>query len=182
MFDLDTLVNDCRAALAEPAPPIAVRDVVQRAISEPARVDAALGDPGEGGIRTLHHAADLTILQIVWPPRVELFPHDHRMWATIGVYGGVEENTFYRRGDHGVAVAGGRDLHAGDVLVLGDEAVHSVRNPRRSPTVAIHVYGGDFFAVPRSQFDPETLVESPFDFETVTQLMADAVARAHGGD
>jgi len=30
---------------------------------------------------------------------------------------------------------------------------------------AIHVYGGDFFAASRSEWDPETLLEQPFDKE-----------------
>jgi hypothetical protein len=30
---------------------------------------------------------------------------------------------------------------------------------------AIHVYGGDFFGIKRSEWDPETLLERPFDLE-----------------
>jgi hypothetical protein len=30
---------------------------------------------------------------------------------------------------------------------------------------AIDVYGGDFFAASRSEWDPETLLEQPFDME-----------------
>ena len=32
-------------------------------------------------------------------------------------------------------------------------------------TGAIHVYGGDFFNEPRSEWDSETLVEKPYDVE-----------------
>ncbi len=85
------------------------------------------------------------------------------MWAAIGIYGGQEDNAFYRRTPEGVVASGGKELHEGDVALLGDDTIHSVRNPRRSHTGAIHVYGGDFFARPRSEFDPETLEEAPYD-------------------
>ena len=26
-----------------------------------------------------------------------LYPHEHRMWAVIGMYGGQEDNAFFRR-------------------------------------------------------------------------------------
>ena len=28
---------------------------------------------------------------------MRLYPHDHRMWAAIGIYQGREDNAFYRR-------------------------------------------------------------------------------------
>jgi hypothetical protein len=34
---------------------------------------------------------------VVWPPEVDLFAHDHNMWAVIGSYGGREDNRFFRR-------------------------------------------------------------------------------------
>ena len=43
---------------------------------------------------------------------------------------------------------------------------HSVTNPIPRLTGALHVYGGDFFNPgPRSEWDPETLIEQPFDPE-----------------
>jgi predicted metal-dependent enzyme (double-stranded beta helix superfamily) len=38
-----------------------------------------------------------------------------------------------------------------------------VTNPIPRLTGAIHVYGGDFFGVERSEWDPETLLEAPYD-------------------
>jgi predicted metal-dependent enzyme (double-stranded beta helix superfamily) len=38
-----------------------------------------------------------------------------------------------------------------------------VTNPIARLTGAIHVYGGDFFAMARSEWDPETLTEQPYD-------------------
>lgn len=180
MFDIDDFVADCQAALGEQHAALAVKDVLGRALADPAAIDEALGAPARGGIVPLHRSQDLTVLQIVWPPRVSLFPHEHRMWAANGIYGGREDNTFYRRRPEGIVQAGGKELDAGDVAVLGADVIHSVANPRRTYTAAIHVYGGDFFATPRSEWDPITLTEKPFDVEHLNQVLAEADAAAAG--
>jgi predicted metal-dependent enzyme (double-stranded beta helix superfamily) len=174
VFDVDELVSQCREALAEPQPLLAVKEVVARAVSAPGDVEAALGPPTAGQLTALHRSDDLTVLHVVWPPGVRLFPHDHKMWAANGIYGGHEDNTLFRRVAPGgpIEPSGGRQLDAGDVILLGDDAIHAVTNPRRTWTGAIHVYGGDYFAVPRSQWDPDTLVEEPFDVERVRQVLS----------
>ena len=174
MFDLQEFVEDCRAALVDQRPALAVKEVLERALSHRSAVEEALGPADKGGIVPLHCADDLTVLQIIWPPRVSLFPHDHRMWAANGIYGGREDNTFYRRSQQGIVRSGGQALEAGDVVLLGPDVIHSVVNPRRTYTAAIHVYGGDFFGTPRSEWDAETLTEQPFDVEHLKQVLADA--------
>jgi hypothetical protein len=47
----------------------------------------------------------------------------------------------------------------------------------RAGTGAIHVYGGDFFAIPRSAWCPDTGVERPFDVEHARRVFAEANAR-----
>ncbi|MDQ1438377.1 MAG: hypothetical protein QOK43_2006 [Acidimicrobiaceae bacterium] len=178
MFDVEEFVSECRAALREQQAPLAVKELLKRALSNPSAIDEALGVSNKGGIVPLHQSDDLTVLQIVWPPAVTLFPHDHQMWAVNGIYGGEEENTFYRRSPDGLVRSGGKDLDAGDVVVLGRDAIHSVANPRRTYTAAIHVYGGDFFGTPRSEWDPDTLVEQPFDVAHLVQVLAEAEAEA----
>jgi predicted metal-dependent enzyme (double-stranded beta helix superfamily) len=174
MFDLDEFVESCTAALTEAQPALAVKELVARAVSRPSEIDAVLGPADGWGLRTLYAADDLTILQIVWSPRVVLFPHDHQMWAANGIYAGGEDNTFYRRTDDGIEVSGGSEMRAGDVALLGTEAVHSVENPGRSYAAALHVYGGDFFGTPRSQWDPVSGARAPFDVENVRRTLADA--------
>ena len=136
-----------------------------------------MGAVEAGGITTLHHADDLTILRVAWTPGMALYPHEHRMWAVIGMYGGQEDNAFYRRAPQGLESVGGKELPAGDVLVLGDDVIHSVANSRAEYAVALHVYGGDFFAVERSEWDFETFTERPRDFARTTQLFDDANVR-----
>jgi predicted metal-dependent enzyme (double-stranded beta helix superfamily) len=62
------------------------------------------------------------------------------------------------------------------VFSLGADAVHSVDNPTWRFTGAIHVYGGDFVNQPRSQWDPDSLVEQPYDMEQVRRVFAEANA------
>ena len=161
-FDVAEFVDGCRGALREGHPHLAVRELLARATSAPGDVEAVLGH--EAGLATLHSSPDLTILHVVWPPGMSLFPHDHRMWAAIGVYGGQEDNAFYRRDAAGIVASGGRQLREHEVLLLGDDAIHAVSNPRQHAfTGAIHVYGGDFFAVPRSAWTADTLTEHAYD-------------------
>ena len=47
-------------------------------------------------------------------------------------------------------------------------------NPLDKLTAAIHVYGGDYFGVPRSQWDAKTLEEQPFDVEYIMGLFEES--------
>jgi predicted metal-dependent enzyme (double-stranded beta helix superfamily) len=175
MFDTDTLIAECRQALAETDPRRAVREVIVRALEKPEPVAAALGRT-TAGIEILHSSPELTVSNVIWAPEMSIYPHDHRMWAVIGIYGGAEDNTLYKRGPERITPAGGRSLRDRDVLALGAEAIHAVTNPQRRYTGAIHVYGGDFVNQPRSQWDPDTLIEKPYDLEQVRRLFAVANA------
>ncbi|HEY6931235.1 MAG TPA: hypothetical protein VJA66_16300 [Thermoanaerobaculia bacterium] len=177
MFELERFIEDCREALAESLPQSAIQELVERAASEPGSVEKALGTPRSGGIETLYRSPELTILNIIWSPCMTLYPHDHRMWAVIGLYGGREDNVFYRRTPQGLEAAGGRQLETSDTLMLGKMAIHSVTNPWRQLTGAIHVYGGDFFGVPRSEWDPITWREAPFDVERAKRVFLEADER-----
>jgi predicted metal-dependent enzyme (double-stranded beta helix superfamily) len=182
MFDLQQFIADCRAALAEGASHRAVREVVARAVSDPGGVLKALGEPKRAGIESLYHASDLTIVNILWGPGMTLMPHDHRMWAVIGVYTGREDNIFWRRmdaepGATKVEAAGARAICAKGAEALGRDIIHSVTNPLPRLTGALQVYGGDFFGTPRSEWDAETLLERQFDTERNRRLFDEANAR-----
>lgn len=181
MFDLDRFIADCRAAVAEDPSHKLVREVVARAVAEPGSVIKAVGEPKLGHVEALYRGDDVTILNVVWPPRFTIMPHEHRMWAVIGVYAGAEDNMYWRRkGEPGasrIEAAGARSLRVGDAEPLGRDIVHSVTNPIEKLSGAIHVYGGDFFAVKRSEWDPETLVEKPYDIDKNMRLIQQANAR-----
>jgi predicted metal-dependent enzyme (double-stranded beta helix superfamily) len=175
MFDIDRFIGDCEAAVDETDPHRAVRETLERAVSEPAAVGDALR-PTDGGFTLLHHAADLTVLHVVWAPGMRIFPHDHQMWAAIGIYAGQEDNEFFRRAGPGLTTSGGRELAEGDVLLLGDDTIHAVTNPLSRLTGAIHVYAGDFVNQPRSQWGPGPVEERPYDIEAARQQFAEANA------
>ena len=73
--------------------------------------------------------------------------------------------------------AGGTQLDITDTTLLGKMVIHTVTNPLRQFTGAIHVYGRDFFAVPRSEWDPETLEERPYNVENAKRVFTEANAR-----
>jgi predicted metal-dependent enzyme (double-stranded beta helix superfamily) len=166
MFDLDRFIADCRDALAADKSHKLVREVVAQAVSDPAAVLKGLGEPTRGVLAPLYRSADLTILNIVWAPYMTLQPHNHNMWGVIGIYTGREDNIYWRRvpGSKGrLEAAGAKALGRGDCEPLGRDIIHSVTNPIPRLTAAIHVYGGDFFAAERSEWDPETLDEQRWD-------------------
>ena len=178
VFDLDDFLDRCRRAVTSDDPRRAVREELDRAVAEPSSIADVLA-PAEGGITLLHVADDLTVLHAVWAPGMRLYPHNHEMWASIGIYAGREDNAFYRRaapGDAHLTASGGKQLLAGDTVLLGDDTIHAVTNPLRSLTAAIHVYGGDFVNQPRSQWGPGEEVERPYDLELTRQQFADANA------
>ena len=163
MFRKERFIEDCRAALREREARAAIQELVTRAVSDSGEIVRELGEPTISGVNVLHKADDLTILNLCWGPGMFIRPHDHRMWAVIGIYGGRENNVFYRRGEHGLTRHGARELNAKDVAPLGVSIIHAVTNPLAQITGAIHVYGGDFFGTPRSEWDPHTLREQPYD-------------------
>ena len=154
--------------------------MVARAVSNPAGILAGLGEPRRAEVQTLYHAPELTILNVVWPPRMTIMPHNHLMWAVIGIYTGREDNIFWRRlpGETGgrIEAAGAKSLGERDAEPLGRDIIHTVTNPLSRLTGAIHVYGGDFFAVSRSEWDPENLLERRYDAERAMRLFAEANA------
>lgn len=179
MFDLDQLVLDCHVALRTDSSQKNVREVVARAVSDCSGLLRALGEPQRAEMQVLHRSGDLTVLNVVWAPWMTLLPHNHQMWAVIGIYTGREDNIFWRRlpGVSGkVEAAGARALSEKDAEPLGCDVIHSVTNPIPRLTGAIHVYGGDFFGVPRSEWDPETLREQCCDGEKMRRRFDEANA------
>jgi predicted metal-dependent enzyme (double-stranded beta helix superfamily) len=174
MFDLDQFVSDLRASLAERSRK-AMKEVVARAVRDPVSLLRRLGEPDKAGVQVLYRAPELTVLNAVWAPHQFALPHEHRLGAVIGLYGGREDNMFWRRVPDAtrfeIEAAGAQALGDGDVAVLGRDIIHSVVNPLGRLSGAIHVYDGDFIAIKRSMWNPETLREEPYDFAAVVKGM-----------
>ncbi|SDZ49448.1 hypothetical protein SAMN05444004_11715 [Jannaschia faecimaris] len=174
MWDLEHFVADCRNAISKGEGAGGIGEVMARAMSNPAAVTHALGVPEKPGLTPIFKSSDLTILNLVWKPSMTVQPHDHHMWAVIGIYGGREDNIFWRRikddPDGRVEAAGARNLGTGDWSTLGPDVIHSVTNPIPKLTGALHVYGGDFFEAERSEWDPENLHEGMLDIDRVKAM------------
>ncbi len=167
MFELERFIADCESAVLAGGQG-AVREVLARAVADAAGIMAVLGEPRRAEVKVLHRSPRLTILNALWPPHHTQAPHDHRLWAEIGVYSGREDNIFWRRrppDDEGeIESVGGASIVAGRCHSLEPEAIHSVNNPLDRLTAGLHLYGGDLSIQPRTMWDGETLVGVPIDY------------------
>ncbi|WP_286830915.1 MULTISPECIES: hypothetical protein [Kordiimonas] len=170
--NLDHFIADCIEANNEADAQMAVREVLAKAVSKPGALLNALGEPDKAGIQILHQSAALTIFNAMWTPQMNLLPHNHLMWANIGIYTGREDNILWRKNEHTIEAYGAEALFEGDVGTLGHDIVHSVTNPLLRFTGGIHIYGGDFFHTTRSEWDPETLDERPSDGQAIQAMFA----------
>jgi len=128
---------------------------------------AALGDPRRASPNVLLSSAELTIFAATWTPQINLMPHNHLMWASIGIHAGREDNIFRERTSSGIEAYCVGALFEKDTAMLPGDVLHSVTNPLLRFTGGIHVYGGDFFGTARSRWNPETLNEEPSDGEVI---------------
>ena len=177
MFDKDHFIQVCINAI--PKGQGAIREIVEEAVSDSARVMSELGEPQHAGMTPIYRSHDLTIISFAWSPIMSLMPHNHQMFAVVGIYSGREDNVFWRRTERTIEAVGAKSLGVGDVAPLGRDIIHSVLNPIGKMTCALHVYGGDFFEPdePRSEWDHETLIERPWDVDRVKSLFREAEAR-----
>ncbi len=154
-FERERFVEEVRRAL--PGGQTAVDEVIARAVSRPGLVVREFGPPDKRSADLLYRDADLSIFNIVLPPDSAVAPHDHLMWASIGVYAGREDNIMWRRTGDSITEITTASLGVKDVFSLPTDAIHSMTNPGESHTAAIHGYGGDLLGTKASQWDPVTL-------------------------
>lgn len=180
MFEKQQFIDDCAKAVQEGQS--AVRELVAEAVSAPDGIIKELGEPTQAGIDLIHNDDNLTIINFVWAPYMTLIPHDHNMFAVIGLYNGREDNIFWKQTEDGLKAAGADSLATGEVATLGHNIIHSVANPLGQYSAAIHVYGGNFFEPdePRSEWDHETLQKRPWDVETTRAAFRNAESRFLG--
>ena len=87
MFDLDCFIADCKATVRSGSAQKSIRELMERAVSDPDQVVRALGEPRKAGIELLYRSDELTVINLVWGPHMTAMPHNHHMWAVIGMYG-----------------------------------------------------------------------------------------------
>jgi predicted metal-dependent enzyme (double-stranded beta helix superfamily) len=166
MFDLQEFIVSCKQFVGAPDGARRVLDLMRSVVGDAEEIKSAVV-PGESqrAIRdlTLFRSSELFVLNAAVYPHFKSPPHDHRMWAVIGIYEGQENNTFYRRSGEGVEEINRREIRAGEAILLGPEVIHAIENPLGSSTLGLHVYGGDIFAATRSMWHPRTGEELPYD-------------------
>jgi predicted metal-dependent enzyme (double-stranded beta helix superfamily) len=166
MFDLEAFVAACQRLVREPHAPRLALELMRETLADTAAVATGV-TPLDGRANALDaplfHSAELTILNATLRPGFVSIPHDHGMWAVIGIYAGEEANTFYRRAGDGIEPSNHRTIHAGEAIILGEEVIHAIENPLATPTLGLHVYGGDLVAGRRSMWDPDAGAEHPYD-------------------
>jgi len=181
-FSVDQFIADCLTARREGQSAVAVREVLDRTVAMPAPLTATIGSAiRQPSFATWFNSEELTILHVVWPPGVDLFPHDHQMWAAIGIYGGREDNRLFRRlADGKLEQRAEKTMLSGDTVLLGDDTVHAVANPGREWTAAIHIYGGDYFADGRHMWPDASGKPVPFATDRLVDVLESAAEAARG--
>jgi predicted metal-dependent enzyme (double-stranded beta helix superfamily) len=76
MFNLDEFIADLRASLADRSRQT-MKEIVARAVSDPVSLFSAIGEPDQPCGKVLHHAPDLTILNVARAPEQITLPHNH---------------------------------------------------------------------------------------------------------
>ena len=168
-FDREKFIEDCIIA-NKAGGQLAVNEVLSRGVSDPSAVLNSLGAPTKAGISVLHNSDDLTIFVAAWTPQQNLMPHNHLMWSNIGIYTGREDNIYWEKGRDGIRGSRAVTLFEGDTAMNDHDAIHSVTNPLQRFTAGIHIYGGNYFDVPRSQWDPESLEEEGSNGDKIREM------------
>ena len=174
MFDLSRFTESCRQALQAADAAAAVQIIVRDAVGDPKSIAAVFGK-GRADTDTtaqytfLHQSHDLTIMQVIAPRRFRSPPHNHLVWAVIGMYEGCERSTFYRRDGTRLREDSVHDVTAPEVIPLTQDAIHGIANPLDRPSYALHVYGGTLANPARSIWNPFTFEEEPFQLATLSK-------------
>ncbi len=163
------MIAELRAVAAEADAQVRVREILTRALRNPAAVQEAMsGFSGEEEI--LFEDDGLTIMYCGFDPAKHVPPHDHRMGVTIGVYAGGEINHFYLAGERGLEHKASRELGPGDVMQMGPDAIHSVETAGDAFSYAIHVYLGALKRIDRSLYDWDSGTPIAFTDENYARL------------
>jgi predicted metal-dependent enzyme (double-stranded beta helix superfamily) len=164
------LIEGCRDAAATREPVAGVMEVLAAFLHQP-RLDHQLGTADRSIYQALYRGHDLLVLHGVVPPTPSpVDPHDHRMWAVIGVYHGREDNQlFARTDDAGLEPTERFSLREGEIRDLDASTIHSVQAAGGGYLGAVHVYGGDLFGTLRSTWHDG--VEQPNDESALPSLI-----------
>ena len=165
MFDLQEFIVSCKQFVEAPDGARRVLDLMRSVVGDAEGIKSVVRGASGQTIRdlSLFRSSELFVFNATVYPHLKSPPHDHRMWAVIGIYEGQENNTFYRRAGKGLEEINRREIRAGEAILLGPEVIHAIENPSGASTLGLHVYGGDLLAAKRSMWHPRTGEELPYD-------------------
>jgi predicted metal-dependent enzyme (double-stranded beta helix superfamily) len=163
------MIKKCNLALDTPDPQAKVEAILLEAAQDPDIANAISQRTKFANLADLaiHRSETLTLLAGALPPGFSAAPHNHNLWSVVGVCGGQEDNQFFERDGDGLKHIGSASVLAPGVLANDADVIHAICNPLDEPLLALHAYGGDLFATPRSNWAPETHEEIPYDWEKV---------------
>jgi predicted metal-dependent enzyme (double-stranded beta helix superfamily) len=171
MIDQSAFVAACRAALrSDPLLP-ALGAVVQAAVRDPAQLQELIPAQPVLRVSVWTDEPGLCVAVLISPPGFTFPPHEHLMPSVVGVFSGVEENIYYRRSGRGLVEIGRRRVDAGQAVAHDEDVIHSISNGSHDALGAIHVYAGDFFRKPRSEWSTDLSGEHPYDLARVRRLI-----------
>jgi predicted metal-dependent enzyme (double-stranded beta helix superfamily) len=114
----------------------------------------------------LHRPDDslFSVVSFVWNPGQGSPIHDHCTWGVIGQYEGEEEEARFRLHENKLERVRVALARPGDVshVYPPSRDIHQILNRTSSPTISIHIYGGDIGSQQRHVYDPESAEVRPF--------------------
>jgi len=166
---LKAVTEACLAALQSPDPQASVESILLEAAKDPAIVEAISTRTEFANLADLaiYRSDSLTLLAGALPAGFRTGPHNHNLWSVVSVCSGQEDNDFFERDGKGLKQRGQVSVVAPGVLANAADVIHAISNPLDVPLLVLHAYGGDLFGVARSNWDPKTQQEVPFDWKRV---------------
>lgn len=163
------VIERCKRALDTPDPQSSVAAILLAAAKNPAIAAAIAKRTKFASLEDLaiHRSDRLTMLAGALPAGFQAGPHNHNLWSVVGVCAGREDNEFFQRHGGALTPSGAKSVLAPGVLANAADVIHAICNPLDTPLLVLHAYGGDLFATPRSNWDPETREEIPYDWQRV---------------
>lgn len=175
-FTIEGFAKECKAVMAKSDDRRAAAEAfLQKTLDENDlqqivnTLEDAIPADANVGEMIVHSSPELTMMYVRVPARFQSGIHDHTVFACIGQLYGSEKNVIYDRtvDNKGLTVANTRTVNVGEVISLPEDAIHHIENPNISTSGALHIYGGDFYAVmdERSLWDYDDYSAKSFNFE-----------------
>lgn len=175
-FNMETMVQELRDAAQLDNPGANIREIMDRVLASPQIVSDNMPAYDEDDV-VIFEDETISIWKCTFRPGIPVPPHNHKMSATIGVYEGVERNTFFKASDStGISPSSETDIGPGDVLSLGPSAIHCVECISDTPSSGLHVYLGKLTTVERDLYDLGTGRKLSFSDEEYERLRLQTIA------